>query len=194
MLKKIGGENMKLFIGLGNPGKKYENTRHNVGFMFVDAIVAQLNGSFQLNSKLRCAEYNTFIGQEKIIFIKPLTYMNLSGEAVRLAMDYYNIEIEDIVVIYDDLDLPTAKIRLRENGSSGGHKGMQSIIDHTSTNSIKRIRIGIGSEKRDVIDHVLGKFSKTEKKEIDLVLSDAYKIFEAILKKSFHDVMSQFNA
>lgn len=185
---------MKLFVGLGNPGKKYENTRHNVGFMFVDTIVSQLKGTFQLNSKLRCAEYSTFVDQEKIIFIKPLTYMNLSGEAVRLAMDYYNINIEDVVVIYDDLDLPVAKIRLRENGSSGGHKGMQSIIDHTSTNAIKRIRIGIGSEKRDVIDHVLGKFSKVEKKEIDLILNEAYFIFEATLKKNFHDVMSQFNA
>lgn len=184
---------MKLFVGLGNPGKKYEKTRHNVGFMFLDEIVKSYKGVFVLNSKLRVAEYCTFVGGEKVIFIKPLTYMNLSGEAVRLTKDYYNIQTKDIVVVYDDLDLPIAKIRLRENGSSGGHKGMQSIIQHISTSEIKRIRIGIGNQKQEVVDHVLGKFSKKEQAEINSVLNQANAIFHAILQKEFHDVMSQFN-
>lgn len=185
---------MKLIIGLGNPGKKYENTRHNVGFMFVDNVVKNFNGSYTLNTKLRCEQFLMTIKGEKVLFVKPITYMNLSGESIRLVVDYYKANIEDILVIYDDLDLPCGKIRLRENGSSGGHKGMQSIIDHLKTNNIKRMRIGIDYIfKKDVIDYVLGKFSKDEMDLINDVLFKSNDIINDFIEKSFDALMNIYN-
>src|SRR5690606_35049437 len=123
-------------------------------------IVKELKGKITLNQKLRSEIYETNLLGEKVLFVKPITYMNLSGEAVRLIVDYYKVDLDDILVIYDDLDLPTAKIRIRKSGSSGGHKRMQSIINHLHTDQIKRVRIGIDSPlKDDTIDYVLGTFS-----------------------------------
>ena len=119
---------MKLIVGLGNPGKQYKDTRHNVGFMFVDNVINKLSLKFSLDKALKCEILQTNINGEKVIFIKPMTYMNLSGDSVYLVANYYKINYEDILVIYDDLDLETGKIRIRPNGSSGGHKGIQSII------------------------------------------------------------------
>lgn len=185
---------MKVIIGLGNPGHKYEKTRHNVGFMFVDRIVKELKGKITLNQKLRSEIYETNLLGEKVLFVKPITYMNLSGEAVRLIVDYYKVDLDDILVIYDDLDLPTAKIRIRKSGSSGGHKGMQSIINHLHTDQIKRVRIGIDSPlKDDTIDYVLGKFSKEESKLIDKTLDLTYDIIIDFIKKSFDDLMNTYN-
>ena len=147
---------MKLIVGLGNPGKKYENTRHNTGFAVIDKTLAKLN--VELDKNKFNADY-TMINRngEKIYILKPLTYMNLSGEAVAPFMKYFGIEPEDLVVVHDDLDLPVGKIRLRQSGSCGGQNGMRNIIDLLGDSNIKRIRVGIGKDPLiPVVDYVLG--------------------------------------
>ena len=183
---------MKLIVGLGNPGKQYQNTRHNVGFMFVDNIVSKLKGKFTLDRSKRTEIYDTIINGEKVIFIKPQTFMNLSGEAVRLVANFFKIEVEDILVIYDDLDLDLGRIKIRPTGSSGGHKGMQSIIDNFNTLDIKRVRIGI-AKANNVIDYVLGNFSKDEKITIDLSIEKGYDILMDFISKSMEELMSIYN-
>ena len=150
---------MRLIVGLGNPGKKYEQTRHNVGFLVVDELLKELNLS--LDQEGFKSFYTTYFYKgEKIIICKPQTYMNLSGEAVSELVSYYKISHEDIVVIYDDLDLPMGKLRLRTSGSSGGHNGIKNIINLLGDQNIKRIRIGISrDDKYDVKDYVLSKIS-----------------------------------
>lgn len=184
---------MKLIVGLGNPGKQYENTRHNIGFMFVDSLASALNTSFKLNKSLKSEIAEGIINNEKVIIIKPQTYMNLSGEAVRSVQNYYKINIEDILVIYDDLALPTGKIRIRKNGSSGGHNGMNNIIELIKTQDIKRIRIGIDKPNINQVDYVLGKFSVEEKIIIDNVTAKALDIIKSFITDSFDDFMNKFN-
>jgi|SRR5690554_319989 PTH1 family peptidyl-tRNA hydrolase len=185
---------MKLIVGLGNPGKKYQETRHNVGFMFVDKIANDLGIKFTLNKQLKSEIAEANVKGEKVILIKPQTFMNLSGEAVRSVQNYYKIELEDILVIYDDLDLPTGKIRIRKSGSSGGHKGMQNIIELIKTQEVKRVRIGIDSEyKKDTIDYVLGKFSIDERIQIDQSISIASSMLNSFIEDSFDDFMNKFN-
>jgi len=184
---------MKLIVGLGNPGLKYEKTRHNTGFLLMDLLAEDLN--IELNKKKCKAEYGIYqYKNEKIIIAKPQTYMNLSGEAVKSLMKYYDIDIKDLIVVHDDLDLPVGKMRLRYKGSSGGQKGMGNIIDLLGTNEINRIRIGISNDKKiDTVDYVLGGFSKEEK----AIMKETFAKGVAALKYSFdHDfdeVMTKFN-
>lgn len=185
---------MKLIVGLGNPGSKYEKTRHNVGFMFTDELVKKNNFNFNLDKKMQSRIASGIIGTEKVLIIQPQTYMNLSGEAVLKVCQYYEIDTSDILVIYDDLDLPVGKVRIRPNGSSGGHRGMQNIIDMLKTKDISRIRIGIsGCDKDKVIDYVLGKFNKDEEIEISLVTSKADLMIESYLKDTFENFMNRYN-
>ncbi len=183
---------MKLIIGLGNPGKQYEKTRHNAGFMFIDSIVSKLGLTFTLNKQLKCLITDKNINNEKVIFCKPVTYMNLSGESVLAVIKYFKVELDDVLVIHDDLDLPVGKIRIRKNGSSGGQKGMQNIIDLLHTNEIKRIRIGI-DKGIDTINHVLGEFNKDEQIEIALIMDKAPEMFDYYLTNSFDRFMSRYN-
>lgn len=183
---------MKIIVGLGNPGKEYVNTRHNIGFMFVDEVAKTNNLSFSLDKSKRAELATGTIKGEKVVLVKPITYMNLSGEALRLVMDYYKVGVEDIIVIHDDLDLPTGKIRIRANGSSGGHNGLKSIIANIKTQEFKRIKIGI-DKKGAVIDYVLGKFSKMELDEISKVLFNASNIIDDYLSDSFINLMSKYN-
>lgn len=186
--------NMKLIVGLGNPGNKYEKTRHNIGFMFTDELVKKNNFNFTLDKKLQTKIASGIINNEKVYIIQPQTYMNLSGEAVRAVCKYYGIDVNDILVIYDDLDLPVGKVRIRPNGSSGGHRGMQNIIDMLQTKKIHRIRIGIdGCDKDKVIDYVLGRFNKEEEIEISLIISKADLMIESYLKESFENFMNRYN-
>ena len=156
---------MKLFVGLGNPGLTYKNTRHNVGFMFLDELQRNYKFEFKLDKKLKGYIGKMKIKDEDIIFLKPVTYMNLSGEAVYCVSEYFKIAVEDILVIHDDMDLPVGKVRIRPNGSSGGQKGMENIINNLKTSEIKRIRIGI-DKGNDSIEHVLGKFTIFRIREI----------------------------
>lgn len=185
---------MKLIVGLGNPGKKYENTRHNTGFAVIDRILAKLN--VELDKNKFNADY-TMINRngEKIYILKPLTYMNLSGEAVAPFMKYFGIEPEDLVVVHDDLDLPVGKIRLRQSGSCGGQNGMRNIIDLLGDSNIKRIRVGIGKDPLiPVVDYVLG---KTKKEDLEVYNQALDKASDALIYWLDHDdfskVMSNFN-
>lgn len=185
---------MKLIVGLGNPGKKYENTRHNTGFAVIDRTLAKLN--VELDKNKFNADY-TMINRngEKIYILKPLTYMNLSGEAVVPFMKYFNIDPEDLVVVHDDLDLPVGKIRLRQSGSCGGQNGMRNIIDLLGDSNIKRIRVGIGKDPLiPVVDYVLG---KTKKEDLEVYSQALDKASDALIYWLDHDdfskVMSNFN-
>lgn len=185
---------MKLIVGLGNPGLKYQKTRHNIGFMFLDEIARDLKLEFTLNKQLKSLIANTTINGEKIIFIKPQTFMNLSGEAVLAVVNYYKLDVDNILVVYDDLDLPVGKIRIRKNGSSGGHKGMNNIIELLKTTEIKRIRIGImNTSKIDTVDYVLGRFNEEDLSLINLAISQAPKMLESFLVDTFDDFMNKFN-
>ena len=156
---------MKLVVGLGNPGEEYEKTRHNVGFMFLDFI---LNDSkFTLNKKNMAMEYETMIRGEKVLFIKPITFMNDSGQAVIKYANYYKIDSDNIIVIQDDLDMDLGKYKLLYNRGDGGHNGIKSIVSCLGTRKFLRLKIGISKANIDTKDYVLGKFSKSELKIID---------------------------
>ncbi len=160
---------MKLIVGLGNIGNEYEGTRHNVGFSTIDILASKLNLTFNLEPKFKGLIASANIGGEKVILLKPTTYMNLSGEAVSLVMNYYKIDIEDFIVICDDLDMEVGKLRFRTKGSAGGHNGLKNIILHLNTEQFNRIKIGISRDKNiPVVDYVLGHFSKDDKEKIEL--------------------------
>lgn len=185
---------MKLIIGLGNPGKPYEHTRHNIGFDVIDAL--SLKWGAPLNqSKFNGMYASVHRPEGKVILVKPLTYMNLSGECVRPLMDYFDIEVEDIVVIYDDLDLETGKLRLRQKGSAGGHNGIKSLIQHLGTQEFDRIRVGVSRPPAGmkVADYVLSKFSKDDQPVVEDAIKKSCDAVEAALVKPFLDVMNQFN-
>jgi PTH1 family peptidyl-tRNA hydrolase len=172
------GEVMKLIVGLGNPGKKYEQTRHNTGFLVIDKVAEKLNTQF--NQKKFHSLYTVVIYKnEQVMLLKPQTFMNLSGEAVSAAVRFFKIKHEDILVVIDDLDLPVGKIRVRANGSAGGQKGLKSIMDHLSDMNIPRLRVGIGKNPQiDTVDYVLG---KVEPENRDLYQQSINEAAEAAL-------------
>jgi len=184
---------MKLIVGLGNPGKEYENTRHNAGFCVVDKLASKLNVELD---KSKCkAIYGLYrYKDEKIIIAKPQTYMNLSGESVIALMKFYDIDIKDVIVIHDDLDLPLGKLRLRYQGSCGGQNGMRNIIALTHTDKINRIRVGISKDSNiDTKDYVLGKFSKQEKEIFNETTDRAVDAIIYSFDHNYDEVMSKFN-
>lgn len=184
---------MKLIVGLGNPGKEYENTRHNSGFKVLDAIAKECNVDIT-QKKFKALIANTRIGSESVLLMKPQTYMNLSGEAVIQAVNFYHLDPSDILVIYDDLDLPVGKIRLRQKGSAGGQNGMKNIIAHLHTNEFDRIRVGIGKDSRvPVVDWVLGKIRKEELQDYEQAVSLAKDAAIYSCSHTFTDTMSNFN-
>lgn len=185
---------MKLIVGLGNPGLKYRKSRHNVGFMFCDDLLKTCKIKATLEKKFKAFMAKTTISGEEVIIIEPVTYMNLSGEAVKLVKDYYNIDTSDILVIYDDLDLPVGKIRIRPNGSSGGHNGMKNIIANLNTSDIKRVRIGIGDcDHEKTVDYVLTKFNKEDHNLIMEAIYKSYEIVASFISDSFDNFMSKYN-
>lgn len=184
---------MKLIVGLGNVGKEYENTRHNMGFMLVDRYLVYKNITDKFKEKFNAMYVETTINNEKVIFIKPTTYMNNSGIAVRAFLDFYKLDVQDVLVISDDLDLDLGKFRLRRNGSSGGHNGLKSIISHLGTDGFKRLRIGISNDKDDVINYVLSKFSKKELNEIDTMFDTLVNVLDDYFVMDFTSLMSKYN-
>ena len=184
---------MKLVVGLGNKGREYENTRHNMGFMLVDRYLQYKNITDKFKEKFNAMYIETTINNEKVIFIKPMTYMNNSGIAVRAFLDFYKLNSEDVLVISDDLDLDLGKFRLRRNGSSGGHNGLKSIISHLGTDNFKRLRIGISNDKDDVINYVLSKFSKKELNEIDTMFDTLVDVLDDYFVMDFTSLMSKYN-
>ncbi|QKD82181.1 aminoacyl-tRNA hydrolase [Thermoleptolyngbya sichuanensis A183] len=190
----------QLIVGLGNPGAKYDRTRHNVGFMLVD----ELARSWQIN----LADHKKFQGifgegtgphRDKIRLLKPQTYMNLSGQSIRAVVDWYKLSPESVLVVYDDMDLPLGRLRLRLSGSPGGHNGMKSIISHLGTQNFPRLRIGIGKPKtvapedKDTVSHVLGQFSKAETEILTEVLRLCEAAIALSLQQSTEKAMSLYN-
>lgn len=186
---------MKMIVGLGNPGGKYEGTRHNVGFSVIDALMQQENLTMD-EEKFR-ADYTIWRYQgERILLVKPYTYMNLSGEAVLPLMAYYGIGQDDICIIYDDLDLSPGQIRLRQKGSAGGHNGMKSIIHMLGSQEFNRMRIGIGRPTGGwkVVDHVLAPFNKEEQDLVNVTVQEATDAIRAWIETDdFIKVMNQYN-
>lgn len=184
---------MKLIVGLGNPGKEYEKTRHNVGFKVLDLIANKINQNYK-SDKFNGLFIKNEIDDEKVIFLKPQSYMNLSGEVVRKYFDFYKIDIDDIIIISDDLDMPVGKIRLRAKGSSGGHNGLKNIFTHLGTDKIKRIKIGVGNNKKcDTKDYVLGKFSSDETNLINAATLKVSEIVFESITADFNSLMSKYN-
>jgi PTH1 family peptidyl-tRNA hydrolase len=190
-----GGNTMKCIVGLGNIGKRFESTRHNIGFEVIDYILDRNNFSLD-KQKFKGAYTIERLNQEKVMFIEPLTMMNLSGQAVAPLMDYYDIDVDDLIVLYDDLDLPQGEIRLRQKGSAGGHNGMKSIIKMLGTDQFKRIRIGVDrpSGGMSVPDYVLQKFSKQEMVTMEKVIEHSARAVESYIETSrFDQVMNEYN-
>ena len=183
---------MKLIVGLGNPGKKYEGTRHNMGFMVLDHFsdISQIDIDKEV--------FHGLLGRGKIfeqdvLLFKPTTFMNLSGTAVREVVNYFKIDIDDIIVVFDDMAIKPGSIRMRMSGSSGGQKGMQNIIDNLNTDNIKRIRIGIGEPEFDAIDHVLSKPLKEEQPLIEQAILNATEALKEAIRSTFEKSMSKHN-
>ncbi|MCR5798211.1 MAG: aminoacyl-tRNA hydrolase [Eubacterium sp.] len=185
---------MKLIVGLGNPGREYAGTRHNVGF----GVIARLSEEYGINLNIKehkavCGK--GMIGTEKVIIAQPQTYMNNSGESIRSFVDYYKIDVEDVIVAFDDIDLPVGTIRIRAKGSAGGHNGVKSIINHLGTNEFARIKIGVGGkpEGGNLVSHVLGRFSKSDEKEISDSLDRACSAVKLMVDGDINKAMNCYN-
>lgn len=190
-------ENMvKMIVGLGNPGSKYEKTKHNIGFMAIDNIVKNLDVTFTDDKNFKAQIGSTFINHEKVYFVKPTTFMNNSGIAVKALLTYYNIDITDLIVIYDDLDMEVSKLRLRSKGSAGGHNGIKSIIAHIGTQEFNRIKVGIGRPLKGmtVINHVMSQFNTEDNIAISLTLDRVVNAVKFYLQENdFEKTMQKFN-
>ena len=182
---------MKLIVGLGNPGKEYRNTRHNVGFFMLDKY---LNGEGKWKEKFNGLYLEKNINGEKVIFLKPLSYMNLSGEVIKKYIDFFKISNDDIFIIHDDLDLNLGFYRLRSSGSSGGHNGLKNIEKSIGSKEYKRLKIGISNNKEiDTKDYVLGYFNKQEQDILDSVSAVVTNIINDFFKFDFENLMSKYN-
>lgn len=185
---------MKLIVGLGNPGMQYAATRHNIGFEVIDTLAEVYN--IQINkNKFKALVGDGVIGGEKVILMKPQTYMNLSGEAVRACMDFHKLTAEDILIVYDDISLAVGQLRLRKSGSAGGHNGIKSIIAQIGGQDFPRIKFGVGEKPAgwDLANYVLGRFSEEEMKVIGPRINDAVKAIEVILKNGMDKAMNEYN-
>ena len=187
------GEKMKLIVGLGNPGREYAKTRHNVGFMILDNYCEKNNLYFD-SSKFNGLYSQTIINNEKIIFLKPQKYMNLSGEVVRDFMHYFKIDIKDILIINDDLDIKMGKYKLKANGSSGGHNGLKNIGEQLGTFEYKRLKIGISNNKKmETKDYVLGNFNNEEINILNSIIKLSENIINDFVNMSFDLLMTKYN-
>jgi peptidyl-tRNA hydrolase, PTH1 family len=192
----------QLIVGLGNPEPKYDHTRHNIGFDAIDALSRAWQISLAENRKFQ-GEYGEGIapGNGKVRLLKPLTYMNRSGQSIQAVTSWYKLPPESVLVIYDDMDLPLGKTRLRLSGSAGGHNGMKSTISHLNTQNFPRLRIGIGKpkngsnqDKSESVSHVLGKFSASETQLISLILEFVVECVELSLKQGVEKAMNRCNS
>ena len=185
---------MILIAGLGNPGKEYENTRHNAGFLVLDTLAQKLGADLS-ERKHRALCGKAVIGGQKVILLKPQTYMNSSGESIRAAADYYKVPPEDILVVYDDISLAPGQLRIRAKGSAGGHNGIKSIIAHLGTQEFPRVKVGIGEKppRMDLADYVLGHFSSGEKKIMEEAAKEAADAICEIVNVGFEQAMNDHN-
>ena len=185
---------MKLIIGLGNPGNEYLNTRHNIGFSFLDFYLQEKGFDVMWKKSLDGMYFSTNISHEKVIFVKPLTFMNLSGICVSNFVNYYNIDIDDILVISDDLDLLLGNYKLKLGGSSGGHNGLKSIEKSLSTSLYKRLKIGISKDSSiDTVDYVLGKFPKDDLNTLNNLFKELVDVIDDYFILPFSSLMCKYN-
>ena len=192
--KKSGGVDW-LLVGLGNPGDQYENTRHNVGFMVADELAERHNIPVQ-RLKFRALTNTVTVGDRKVLLMKPVTYMNLSGEAVHEAAAFYKIPPERVLVISDEVALAPGKLRVRRSGSAGGHNGLKNIIAHLGTDQFPRIRLGVGQKPHpdyDMADWVLGKFQGEDKKAVEAAVKKAADAAECLIREGVDKAMNQYN-
>ena len=182
---------MKLIVGLGNPGKKYEKTRHNCGFMAIDCYAKENN--LQFKEKFNGLYSEQLINNQKVIFLKPQTFMNSSGDCVSKFVNYYNIDIEDILIIYDDINFDVGTYKIRRKGSAGGHNGLNNIIQNLKTEDIKRIKIGISKNTIPLIDYVLQKFSEEDYNKINNILKDVNHIIDDFISHDIDYLMEKYN-
>ena len=187
---------MKLIVGLGNPGQEYRDTRHNVGFMVADALVDRRGVAGQWREKFQALLIKFVVGDEPVIVTKPLTFMNLSGQAVAALAGFYKIEPADVFIVTDDVALPLGKLRARREGGAGGHNGLKSIIQHLGTQAFPRMRVGVGrgSDGRDLSDHVLGRFEAAERDTVSAAVLRAADATEVFISEGIERVMNAFNA
>ncbi|HGY54612.1 MAG TPA: aminoacyl-tRNA hydrolase [Caldithrix abyssi] len=183
---------MKLIVGLGNPGTKYRLTRHNIGFMVLDYLSAKHDFSFKAG-KGSYYFAKQKLSTEDVFLVKPTTYMNRSGLAVRQVMDYFKVNLDDLLVIYDDFHLPLGELRFRGKGSSGGHNGIQSIIDHLGTQQFQRLKIGIGDQFRNAVDFVLTPFNKKEQEVLEIIIPAAAEGVFTWLRDGLDTAMNLYN-
>jgi peptidyl-tRNA hydrolase, PTH1 family len=183
----------QLIVGLGNPGAKYEGTRHNIGFVVVDELARSWQIPLSENKKFQGLFGEGNISGKKVRLLKPLTFMNNSGQSIRSVLDWYKLDAANVLVVYDDMDLPVGRLRLRLNGSAGGQNGMKSAITHLGTQKFPRLRIGIGSKDQDAISHVLGSFSPSEKTLIKEVNQYAVGAIEVSIREGVEKAMNLFN-
>lgn len=186
---------MYIIVGLGNPGKKYENTRHNVGFVCIDMLAEEYNISV-LECKHKAMIGKGYINGTKVVLVKPQTFMNLSGESVRSVLDFYKTDPEnELIVIYDDISLAPGALRIRKKGSAGGHNGIKSILQHLDNDIFKRIKIGVGEKPAgyDLADYVLGHFTPAESKEVNEACKKATDAVTLLIQEKTDEAMNKYN-
>ena len=185
---------MYIIAGLGNPTREYEKTRHNVGFEVID-VLADMLGTTVEEKKFKGLYGRGIIGGEKVLLLKPQTFMNLSGESVKAAAGFYKVDHEHIIIIYDDISLDVGQLRIRKKGSAGGHNGIKNIIAHLGTQEFSRIRVGVGDKpkKMDLADYVLSRFSKEDRVLMEDAFKDASKAVNVMITESVDAAMNQFN-
>ena len=194
-IKKEENRYMYLIVGLGNPGREYDKTRHNAGFDTMDVLADMLNTSVE-EKKFKGLYGRGLIGGEKAILLKPQTFMNLSGESIRAAADFYKVDPDHIIVIYDDISLEPGQLRIRKKGSAGGHNGIKSIIAHLGTQEFPRIKVGVGAkpDRMDLADYVLGHFSQIESRVMDDAAKEAAQAAQAMILDGIEAAMNRYNS
>lgn len=188
---------MKIVIGLGNPGSKYEFTRHNIGFRIVDSLARDMGIEFNKVKSYYSLISRGMINNHKVMLVKPQTFMNLSGRAVNRVVSYYKIPLQDLLIVYDDLNLELGQVRIRKKGSSGGHKGIESIMQYLNSEDIPRLRIGIGNPSVnynfDCVSYVLSNFNNDEEDKIEKVIQLSTKAVKTIIEYGFEKAMRKYN-
>ena len=192
--KKEDDRVMYIIAGLGNPTREYEKTRHNVGFEVID-VLADMLGTTVEEKKFKGCYGRGIIGGEKVLLLKPQTFMNLSGESIRAASDFYKVDPEHIIIIYDDISLDVGQLRISNKGSAGGHNGIKNIIAHLGTQEFPRIKVGVGDKpkKMDLADYVLSRFSKEDRAAMEDAFKEAAKAVEVMITEGMDIAMNQFN-
>lgn len=184
---------MKVIVGLGNPGAQYANTPHSVGFEVVDAIAAELGVEWETKKAFSCLMAKGVFAGMPVLLVKPQTYMNLSGDSVAPVVKYHNATTADLIVVQDDIDIPLGRIRIRKNGSCGGHNGIRNIIERLGSQSFIRLKVGVGKDRSNVIGHVLGKFDPASRTTVDKVVSASVQAVASILRDGADKAMNVFN-